>query len=361
MLGDLFEIQSTKSFNVDALTEGNEYDYVTRTSLNQGVLRTTGFVNRENINCAGTWSLGLLQMDFFYRSKPWYAGQFVRKNVPKIEIPEEATPYFTAVLNQKKSQLLQVLVRNVDSAFKKCTVKLPINTEGKIDFDIIKSFVVALKKECLKRVSDYLKSSGLVHYELSLAEEKSVDNFEKIKWEEFVVGTLFEKIETTKLPYQASELPNQPDGLYTLPCLTSSFRNQGLNYFAPRENASILKNVISIPSNSDVYRAYFQSDEFTVLSDAYTIRWKDESRILSESQYLFMVTCINKVTDLSIYSYKNKLGGWEAVKKKKIQLPVLNGKLDYRFMEDLVWTIKKVFIKNVVLYVESELMKESNY
>ena len=93
MLGDLFEIQKTRGFNASALTEGDTYDYVTRTSMNQGVLRTTGFVNKENINNAGTWSLGLLQMDFFYRSKPWYAGQFVRKIAPKIEIPEEVAPY----------------------------------------------------------------------------------------------------------------------------------------------------------------------------------------------------------------------------------------------------------------------------
>lgn len=79
-LGDLFDIKNTLSFNTDMLTDGNEYDYITRTSLNQGILQTTGFVNDENINNAGTWSLGLLQMDFFYRNKPWYAGQFVMKN-----------------------------------------------------------------------------------------------------------------------------------------------------------------------------------------------------------------------------------------------------------------------------------------
>ena len=56
-LGDLFEIQSTSSFNSDSLVPGTEYDYVTRTSFNQGILRTTGFVNEENINSAGTWSL----------------------------------------------------------------------------------------------------------------------------------------------------------------------------------------------------------------------------------------------------------------------------------------------------------------
>lgn len=82
-IGDLFEIKSTNSFNADVLIPGNEYDYVTRTSVNQGVLQETGFVNYENINPAGIWSLGLLQMDFFYRKKPWYAGQFVRKSYQK--------------------------------------------------------------------------------------------------------------------------------------------------------------------------------------------------------------------------------------------------------------------------------------
>lgn len=59
-IGDLFEIEKTLSFNKDKLTIGKEYDYVTRTSLNQGVLKKTGFVNEENINPSGNWSLGLL-------------------------------------------------------------------------------------------------------------------------------------------------------------------------------------------------------------------------------------------------------------------------------------------------------------
>ena len=34
-LKDLFDITNTLSFNIDKLTEGNEYDYITRTSFNQ--------------------------------------------------------------------------------------------------------------------------------------------------------------------------------------------------------------------------------------------------------------------------------------------------------------------------------------
>ena len=157
-----------------------------------------------------------------------------------------------------------------------------------------------------------------------------------VKWGSYRMEELFQRIETNKLPYKADELPNQPVGEYVLPCLTSSFNNQGLNYYAPRHGATVLKNVISIPSNSDVYRAYYQSRDFTVLSDAYAIRWMLDDRELSSNQYIFIVMCINKVTDLPIYSYKNKLGGWNVVKNKYIQLPQKNGSIDFDFMEAFI-------------------------
>lgn len=156
VLGDLFDIDNTSSFNSDSLVPGTQYDYVTRTSTNQGVLQETGFINEENINKAGTWSLGLLQMDFFYRKKDWYAGQFVRKITAKIEIPEKAIPFMTVVLNNQKPVLLSVLVRSVDTKFRKTKVKLPCK-DGKIDFEFMESFISDLEKERVKDVSDYLK------------------------------------------------------------------------------------------------------------------------------------------------------------------------------------------------------------
>lgn len=156
VLDDLFDIDNTSSFNSDSLVPGTQYDYVTRTSTNQGVLQETGFINEENINKAGTWSLGLLQMDFFYRKKDWYAGQFVRKITAKIEIPEKAIPFMTVVLNNQKPVLLSVLVRSVDAKFRTTKVQLPCK-DGKIDFEFMESFISDLEKERVKDVSDYLK------------------------------------------------------------------------------------------------------------------------------------------------------------------------------------------------------------
>lgn len=336
---------------------GNEYDYVTRTSLNQGILRTTGFVNKENINPSGTWSLGLLQMDFFYRKKPWYAGQFVRKIIPKITIKDSSILFFTTLLNKQKPKLLSVLVRDVDNVFRATRINLPTKN-GKIDFDFMESFIAELEAERVAELSAYLKVSGFDNYELSVEELDALQKFAKLNeenWGTYKVGNLFERIETKKLPYKAKELPKQPAEEYVLPCLTSSFQNQGLNYYAPKEGATILSNVISIPSNSDVYRAYYQSRDFTVLSDSYAIRWRDNKTTLLPNQYLFMVMCINKVTDLPIYSYKNKLGGWKVVKEKYIRLPKKNGKIDFELMDSFISAMKKLAIKDVVLYADRKI------
>ncbi|WP_131130658.1 restriction endonuclease subunit S [Helicobacter pylori] len=164
-LGDLFEIEKTLSFNKDALTQGEDYDYITRTSQNQGVLQTTGFVNAENLNPPFTWSLGLLQMDFFYRKKSWYAGQFMRKITPKAEIKNKinlrTAHYFTTLLNALKRPLLSVLVRDIDKTFREQKIQLPLkptaNTQTleDIDFHFMHTLINALMKQTIQGVAQY--------------------------------------------------------------------------------------------------------------------------------------------------------------------------------------------------------------
>ena len=207
------------------------------------------------------------------------------------------------------------------------------------------------KKNTTKKVTKKATTAE----KLSDEEMIALRNFKNIEWRKYRMGDLFEELHTNKLSYKARELPGEATGKYVLPCLTSSFKNQGLNYYAPRAEATILKNVITIPKNSDVYRAYYQSRDFTVLSDAYAIKWKDAKKEISSNQYLFMVMCINKVTNLPIYSYKNKLGGWNIVKNKYIMLPEVNGKIDFKYMDNFVSAMKKLMIRDVVQYTNRKI------
>ena len=91
------------------------------------------------------------------------------------------------------------------------------------------------------------------------------------------------------MKYRVSELPSSPTNEYVLPALTAGIQNQGLNSFVPKEKATILKNVISISANgANTGVTFYQNTEFTVLQDAYAIKWKLTNSVLTDSNYLFL-------------------------------------------------------------------------
>lgn len=315
-----------------------------------------GFINEDInfLNEGNTISFGQDTATMYYQETPYFTGDKIKILKSKFKsFSKKNAQFFISTMMRAFSSFSWGSSSFSVDIIKEQTVSLPIKN-NQIDFTFIESLIEQIEKERISEIEPYLLTAGLKDYELTKEERKSLDTYSNLEWKEFKLEFLFERITTKKLPYKAKELPSKAIGEYTLSCLTSSFNNQGLNYFAPKEKATILKNVISIPSNSDVYRAYFQSNEFTVLSDAYAIQWIFENKKLSPNQYLFAVQCINKVTDLPIYSYKNKLGGWNVVKNKHIQLPIKNDKPDYETMNTLISAIKKMIIKDVVLYVENK-------
>ena len=159
---------------------------------------------------------------------------------------------------------------------------------------------------------------------------------EKVKWAEFKIGDLFEKIKVNKLSYKTSELSSIYKEDTTLPVLTAGIQNQGLSNYVNAEGATILKNVISISANgANTGATFYQKNEFTILQDAYAIKWIFTDDVLTDIQYLYLVASISK-TLYGKYEWTNK-AGWEKVKKEKINLPVKNdGSIDFEFMTSFI-------------------------
>lgn len=328
--------------------KGSGHPYVVRQSTNNGV---KGYINEDIkfLNEGNTISFGQDTATVFYQDKPYFTGDKIKVLKPKEDgFNRLNASFFLALINRAFSSFTWGAQSFSIATIESQTISMPITKGDKIDYHFMESFV--------RELEAYLIATGLSDYNLTTPERKALSDFIDYKWKDFRIGDLFERVKTNKLTYKAKELPQHPDGLNTLPCLTSSFMNQGLNYYTQRKGATILKNVISIPSNSDVYRAYYQPNDFTVLSDAYAIQWKDHNYILNSKHYLFLVTCINKVTDLPIYSYKNKMGGWNVVKDKEITLPVTSeGKLDLEAMALLTSAIQKVVIEKVARHTDKRL------
>lgn len=329
-----------------------KYNFVMQNENNNGVIEKVPeqIGNYFNLIPGNSVSAFTHLNKVYYQEEPFYSKQ--GSNVYTLRnnfLNKKTAKFIISAINKIIGNL--EYGKNTASRLIKYKIQLPTKN-SKIDFDFINNFIEELENEHIMELEAYLLATGLKNYELTEDEKNTINEYDNLEWGDFRLGVLFEKINTKKLSFKADQLPKQIIDNYTLPCLTSSFKNQGLNYFVPKDEATILKNVISIPSNSDIYRAYFQSNEFTVLSDAYAIRWIFNGVKLLPKQYLFAVQCINKVTDLSIYSYKNKLGGWNIVKNKYIQLPIKNDNPDYKIMDTLISAIQKLVIKDVVLYVE---------
>lgn len=333
-IGDLFEIQNTLSFNANKLVEGNEYDYVTRTSFNQGILQTTGFVNKDNINPSGTWSLGLLQMDFFYRRKPWYAGQFVRKIVPKFDLPENAILFFTTLLNMQKKVLLSVLVRNVDKKFRNIIVSLPITPENKIDFDFMEAFI--------RELAAYLKVSGFDNYTLSKCESEALAHFNELKWKEFNLENLYGKSTRGKRLKSADRIKGD------LPFVTAGEADTGISAYIGNEVEIFSKNTTTIDMfGSAKYRNYdYGADDHVAVV---------HTEKLPKHAAVFVTAAVHKASHTGKFDYSNNFYASDA-DELNIMLPVnSDDSPDYTFMETFISAVQKLVIKDVVLYADKKI------
>ncbi|MFP6219111.1 restriction endonuclease subunit S [Helicobacter pylori] len=375
-LGDLFEIEKTLSFNKDALTQGQDYDYVTRTSQNQGVLQTTGFVNKENLNPPFTWSLGLLQMDFFYRKKSWYAGQFMRKITPKTEIENKINlriaHYFTTLLNALKRPLLSVLVRDIDKTFREQKIQLPLKptanaqTINDIDFHFMEKFIAELEQCRLAELQAYLKAAGLSNTTLSSDEENALNVFNNsmggntpcgLTWQSFRLGDLFEKVSARFLgkgdKFKATS--KSITDTHNIPLVYCKKGNNGIMYWGKKGDFETYNNIISIIYNGVIATGltYAHRDEVGILAESYFIKFKNGNPNFLCN--LFIKTAIEKVL-YPKYSRDNLATWANKVENELILLPTnQHGKIDFHFMRTLINALMKQTIQGVAQYCNAKI------
>ncbi|MGL2757985.1 restriction endonuclease subunit S [Helicobacter pylori] len=374
-LGDLFEIEKTLSFNKDALTQGEDYDYITRTSQNQGVLQTTGFVNAENLNPPFTWSLGLLQMDFFYRKKSWYAGQFMRKITPKTEIENKINlriaHYFTTLLNALKRPLLSVLVRDIDKTFREQKIQLPLKptanaqTLDDIDFDFMEKFIAELEQCRLAELQAYLKATGLSNTTLSSEEENALNVFNNsggntpcgLTWQSFRLGDLFEKVSARFLgkgdKFKATS--KSITDTHNIPLVYCKKGNNGIMYWGKKGDFETYNNIISIIYNGVIATGltYAHRDEVGILAESYFIKFKNGNPNFLCN--LFIKTAIEKVL-YPKYSRDNLATWANKVENESIFLPTnQHGKIDFHFMRTLINALMKQTIQGVAQYCGAKI------
>ena len=342
----MFEVESyTKRFDANKVTikEKGKYPYIVRTSSNNG---QKGFIDEDEsfLNDGNTISFGQDTATMFYQEKPYFTGD-------KIKILKSKLTRF----NKSNAQFFLVSMRRAFSSFswgsssysvnviKDQKIKLP-TLNGEIDFDFMERFVAELEAQHVAELDAYLTATGLKDYELTDAEQKALDDFEKqrISWKAVTYQSAFDHIKQGRRLKKEDQLPGPT------PFVMAGTTNTGVVNYISNPVASFPKNSITI----DIFgNAFYRSYAFGAGDDT-GVYWNTQVDYTSK-QMLFFTSSMEK-SIVGKFSYGKKLRSSQSL-DIKMYVPVIKGNINLDFMDTLISAIQKLVIKDVVKYSDRKI------
>ena len=361
-LEELFEITGTKSLDSNAIEFiGDGINFVGRTFENNGV---QGKIEKQKFepNKPDTITATVIGNYKYVKlqKEPYYCSQNINKLTPKeiINIWDEKIAYFFVTNIQKFVSLYDGQQGGYKlEDIKTHEIDLPTKNDNSIDFEFMTGFISELEARQIseleaRQISEleaYLVTTGLSDYVLTSEEEKILEIFRKneIEWKEFKIVDLFEVKNTGSILSRDIVLNSGK-----IPYLSASRENNAVSSYISYDLKYLDKgNCVFIGGKTFVV-TYQKNDFYSNDSHNLALYFKNENQ-KTKLEQLFFVSCIEK-------SLSNKYSWGNSISNKKIQndtlkLPVINGKIDFEFMETLISAIQKEIIKDVVLYTDKKI------
>jgi len=232
---------------------------------------------------------------------------------------------------------------------KKEFIQLPTKN-GKIDFEFMNAYISELEEERIseleeERISElsaYLTVSGLDNYELSSEEKEALEIYNDMVFDEYKFKDIFNNIK------QGRRLKKDDQIIGNIPFVMSGRTNTGVVGYISNPIALFSKNSITI----DIFgNSFYRNYDFGAGDDT-GIYWNSEVQYPKETM-LYFTTAMEKAL-FGKYSYGKKLRSSQSF-NFKMQLPTKNNEIDFTYMELLISAVKKLVIKDVVLYADNKI------
>lgn len=212
-------------------------------------------------------------------------------------------------------------------------LQLPQNKNGEINFTFMEDFV--------RELEAYLLAAGLIDYNISSAEQVSIDKLPHIKWQFFNVQELFGRSTRGKRLKGDDRIPG------SLPFVTAGEADTGISAFIGNKVEVFAKNTTTIDMfGSAKYRNYdYGADDHVAVV---------HTEHLPKNAAIFVAAACHKAAHTGKFNYGHNFYAKDA-DELNIMLPVKNGVPDYAFMETIISAVHKLVIKDVVLYADRRL------
>lgn len=227
---------------------------------------------------------------------------------------------------------------------------------GKIDFDFMESFIseldaqriTELEKQSIAELEAYLNVAGFENYELTDEEQIALNKYNSIVWAEYKLKDLFD-VNSYKKRFDANKINILDNGKH--PYVVRTAYNNGIRgYINEDEQYLNPGNTISFGQDTATmwYQEipYFTGDKIKILESKFEEFRKENAH--------FMITAMSK--PFQKFSWGASSFSVKIIKSQKVKLPVNNnGGIDFTYMETLSQAIKKLVIRDVVLYADQKI------
>ena len=349
----MFEINGTKSLDSNAIEfTDTGINFVGRTFENNGI---QGKIQKRNFEPNEPYTITATVIGNYkyvkFQTEEYYCSQNINKLSPKsiLEKWNKSVAYFIIASIQKFVSLYDGQQGGYKlEDIKQHKIMLP-ESNGKIDYDFIESFiaeleaerVAELEAERVAELSAYLKASGFDNYELSDEECKALQEYQTVNWKSFNLEELFGKATRGRRLKSADRI------IGDLPFVTAGEASEGISAHIGNEVEVFNKNTTTIDMfGSAKYRNYkYGADDHiaVVHTDKLPMRAS-----------IFVTSAIHKAAHTGKFDYGHNFYAKDA-DALDIMLPEKDGKPDYFYMETLISAIHKLVIKDVVKYSDAKI------
>ena len=350
-MGVLFEIVGTKSLDSNAIEfTDTGINFIGRTFQDNGI---QGRIKRRSYEPNEPFTITATVIGNYkyvkYQTEPYYCSQNINKLTPKPIIKKwnEKIAYYLIVSLQRFVSLYDGQQGGYKlEDIKNHKIKLPINN-GNIDFDFMEGIIAELEAQRIAELEAYLLATGLMDYTLTVEEQKALDDFEKMKFEEFNVIDVFDVKNTGNI---LSRDIIEDSG--ETPYLCASAANNAVSSYISFDEKYLDKgNCVFIGGKTFVVT--YQEKDFYSNDSHNLVLYQRDAEKRSKLNQLYLATCINKSLGRK-YSWGDSISN-RKIQTDKVSLPIKNQQPNYAIMETFISAIQKLVIKDVVLYADRKI------
>ena len=329
---DIFDnIYIAKSTDQNKLKVGN-VPFIGRSSINNG-LQGEYFVEKEKINKGNSLTISMVgEPKCFYQKYSFTCSQ----NILVLQNNE-----FINITNSK------FLIPIIDNYLKakgygygypvgkervlRNKLLLPVDKNNQINWNFMEEYIKERENKQREELKEYYKSILL---DLVVCPEVLND----VDWKEIFIEEVAEI-------YSGKDIYERERTIGNTPYITATANNNGIGYFVGNENKTMESECISVNRNGSVGYAFYHCYEALYGNDTRKLK----PFIKNKYTALFITHAITSQKDKYGYGYKMGTG---RLKRQKIMLPVSDGEVNYKYMENFIKNIEQKQIKNILKYLD---------